>query len=933
MRNPILAVLLISCFTSAVLAATYVVNPDGSGDFPTIQAAIDAATGGDIIELTDGIFTGLGNRDLEFLGKAITVCSQSGNAADCIIDCELQGRGVYFRAFETEETVLEGVSIINGFVTGGYPDGGGGGIHCYRASPIVRDCIIAHCHADWAGGILSHQSYPPQFIRCTLYANESLNRAGGFDAYQGGPILDGCTIVGNTAASGGGMSANEGANVTVTNTIIAFNEGGGSVSCYNGSEITLSCSNIYGNDWWDWFGGVGPQYGINGNISKHPLFCDVTNADFHLQENSPCAAENHPECDLIGAWPVACAPIDYACCLGEECQILSEITCASLGGEWLPGELSCDPNPCVPALYVITPDGTGDFPTIQEAIDAAEESDIIELVDGVYVGTGNRDVDFRGKSLTLRSQSGDPEACVIDCEASVADQHRGLFIRHYEGPGTLVAGISIVNGYWGGGSGIQCEGSENPTTITDCIIGNCCAEDVAGGGLRCYHEPGPIVVRCTFRDNRAIQNGAGGAECLSTTNAQFTDCVFKGNNGPRGGGVKAEGASPSFVRCVFVDNYAFDGGGALYGQGDASLTITDCLFEENHTHGNGGALHFWSGTSSVSGCLFQGNIADNHAGAVYSQMSNTNLELRECEFVVNQAQRGGAVMTNHVGWTTIEDCTFDGNSAEHGGAISFSITTNHPAYVGGCLFNANIATAAGGAIHNSHTAAMISHCTLAENDAPLGSGVRTAGEYSDLQLENTLIAFGLQGEAVSVYEDTEAYLVCCDLHANEGGDWVGAIAGQYGINGNIAADPIFCGELHPPEPYMLRNDSPCAEDNNPECGQVGAYGVGCTQQGSGFAEDLNGSADAWNLRVYPTVASGAVSVQFNVPAANDGNAVRLRVFDPAGRLVEEILNAPVRAGQQEILWDGTAKADVGGIYFLTFEVPGRIESRRLIVLR
>ena len=35
-------------------ATTYIVRPDGTGDFPTIQTAIDAAIDGDIIELTDG---------------------------------------------------------------------------------------------------------------------------------------------------------------------------------------------------------------------------------------------------------------------------------------------------------------------------------------------------------------------------------------------------------------------------------------------------------------------------------------------------------------------------------------------------------------------------------------------------------------------------------------------------------------------------------------------------------------------------------------------------------------------------------------------------------------------------------------------------------------------------------------------------------------
>ena len=54
----------------AATGAVYVVSPDGTGDFPTIQAAINGAADGDIVELTDGTFIGAGNRDIDFLGKA-----------------------------------------------------------------------------------------------------------------------------------------------------------------------------------------------------------------------------------------------------------------------------------------------------------------------------------------------------------------------------------------------------------------------------------------------------------------------------------------------------------------------------------------------------------------------------------------------------------------------------------------------------------------------------------------------------------------------------------------------------------------------------------------------------------------------------------------------------------------------------------------------
>jgi hypothetical protein len=71
-------------------ARVWVLHPDGSGDAPTIQAAIDSlASSDDIIELTDGIYTGDGNRDLHSMGKRFLLRSQSGNPADCVLD--LQG--------------------------------------------------------------------------------------------------------------------------------------------------------------------------------------------------------------------------------------------------------------------------------------------------------------------------------------------------------------------------------------------------------------------------------------------------------------------------------------------------------------------------------------------------------------------------------------------------------------------------------------------------------------------------------------------------------------------------------------------------------------------------------------------------------------------------------------------------------------------------
>ncbi len=44
-----------------------------------------------------------------------------------------------------------------------------------------------------------------------------------------------------------------------------------------------------------------------------------------------------------------------------------------------------------------------DYLTIEEAIDVSVDGDIVLVADGVYVGAGNRDMDFGGRAIRVRS--------------------------------------------------------------------------------------------------------------------------------------------------------------------------------------------------------------------------------------------------------------------------------------------------------------------------------------------------------------------------------------------------------------------------------------------------------------------------------------------------------------------------------------------------
>jgi len=79
------------------------------------------------------------------------------------------------------------------------------------------------------------------------------------------------------------------------------------------------------------------------------------------------------------------------------------------------------------AVWVVSPDGTGDAPTIMAAIElAAFDDDVIELTDGIFTGFGNRDLNNNGKNLLIKSQSGNPAACIIDLQGTVDDPHWGI---------------------------------------------------------------------------------------------------------------------------------------------------------------------------------------------------------------------------------------------------------------------------------------------------------------------------------------------------------------------------------------------------------------------------------------------------------------------------------------------------------------------------
>jgi hypothetical protein len=83
------------------------------GPKKTIKAGIGAADNGDEVIIADAIYTGAGNKNMDYAGKTITVHSANG-PENCIIDCAGGADPVFqFVHGETPASVLDGVTVKN----------------------------------------------------------------------------------------------------------------------------------------------------------------------------------------------------------------------------------------------------------------------------------------------------------------------------------------------------------------------------------------------------------------------------------------------------------------------------------------------------------------------------------------------------------------------------------------------------------------------------------------------------------------------------------------------------------------------------------------------------------------------------------------------------------------------------------------------------
>ncbi len=218
--------------------------------FDTIQKAINYNDGEQCIIILPGIYTGIGNRDIDLQGKSLIIRSQEPNDPEVVLETIIDCQGTEtepHRAFVIEgnpDTILNGLTLKNGFSSND-----GGSIRCADSYLTIQNCYILNNNAYARGGAI-HLDFNSQLTisKSQLSANRAY-RGGAISNYDSELKLFDCLFEGN--------------NTAINEALGTSNNGGAIISIGPSDEdraITQLVNCVFNNNSSIQFGGVMTSY-------------------------------------------------------------------------------------------------------------------------------------------------------------------------------------------------------------------------------------------------------------------------------------------------------------------------------------------------------------------------------------------------------------------------------------------------------------------------------------------------------------------------------------------------------------------------------------------------------------------------------------------------------------------------------------------------
>mgnify|MGYP000541037227 CR=1 FL=1 len=453
--------------------------------------------------------------------------------------------------------------------------------------------------------------------------------------------------------------------------------------------------------------------------------------------------------------------------------------------------------------------GSPCYTTIQGAVDAASDGDIIRVLPGIYsqVNTSSQVVYIANKSITLE---GDPSGTPTIAPAGPA---RGIVI---DGGTVTLRNLKVTQGnasrLGGQGGGLYATGAQ--LTIEDCEFVSNRASDGQGQGGGAFIANSTVTIRGTkFIGNQAGQgSGDGGGLYLSNSTATIGASargatIVQGNRAAveqsgRGGGIFVAGGTVTIGDAELRDNIASQSstgqGGGLYAEG-ANLTFTSGTRVVKNLAGqagggDGGGAYVAGGQVNIGAVVFQDNVASvggpGRGGGLYLAATSGSVSgtifRANLGSSVGQGQGGGAYVAG--GAVTLTGTVFNANIASQGPAPGYGgglFLTGSGVTVSGGTFTANYAARQGpgygGAIAAQGAASQITGIEVRSNIATdyqdPATGVGTTGEGGGVCASGsslTIRQLTVTGNTASVY----------------GFGFGGGLAFREGSDGTVSASTI-----------------------------------------------------------------------------------------------------------------------------------------------
>ncbi len=466
----------------------------------------------------------------------------------------------------------------------------GGGITLKDDADLeAYEVHIINNDAEGLGGGIYINNADPEFVYCLVADNSSSSGGGVYIRNNSIVELSNTTIANNSAnLDGNGIYMRDNVEVVVFNTIV-WNNGSPQIHFRsNGTDVQLDVEYSMiqnGEDGVEVNDNGDLNWGF-GNLDEEPYFCNISDGDYYVRENSPCL-DGGANGSLIGCFQAGCGPVN-------------------LGPVWYVGLNGNNTN-----------DGSFEAPfeTIARAFSSAGDGDTIRLIPGVYTEF----LDFDGKEVVLESMAFDLNDNSLISETIFGPGALGgscLTIEGSSNDNATIRGFSFIGGSNQYGGGIIINNSS--LTLSDLIIEDNSAD--FGGGIY-LSESDAILNNIVIRNNGANE---GGGVYISGGLPILNNVVVQNNIGYWGGGLYIENAQPIISYGTIKNNEAFIEGAGMYQIGGSSF-VEWTAFEYNNGYDYGGAVVANQASIDINQATFSGNISGvGSAMSIYSSVITMN---------------------------------------------------------------------------------------------------------------------------------------------------------------------------------------------------------------------------------------------------------------------------------------------------------------------